>query len=86
MKRYTNSCKDDIGLPLAATLYRGLELLSFLKGGTDRFRACGSAAGSYGYLICGAISVAIVMNTVLNVATDTLDMLFGGTLFVLIHF
>ena len=85
MTRYINLCKS-IGLPLAATLYRGLELLSFLKGSTNRFRACGSATGSYGYLTCSAISVAIVMNTVLNVAADTLDMLLAGTLFVLVHF
>jgi hypothetical protein len=73
-----------------ATRFKGL--LSFLKGSTYCFRAAGSAAWTYGYLLCGTVGVAIVMNTILYVAANSFDMLlatilFGGAaLFILIHF
>jgi hypothetical protein len=71
-----------------ATRFKGL--LSFLKGSTYRFRAAGSAAWTYGYLLCGTVGVAIVVNTILYVTANSLDMIFASAFFsaffVLIHF
>ena len=57
-----------------------MRLLSFLKGSANGFGACGSAAGTYGDLISGAVGVTVVVNAILYVAAYTLDMLLGSTL------
>ena len=68
------------------------DLLSFLEGSADGFRAACGTAGTYCNLICCAISVAIVVYAILNVAANSLDMLLRAALlgrsafFVLIHF
>ena len=68
------------------------DLLSFLEGSADGLGAACSTAGTYCNLICGAISVAIVVYAVLYVTANALDMLLGAALlgrsafFVLIHF
>ena len=53
----------------------GTRLLSFLKGRANSVRAGGGAAGAHCDLGCGAIGLAIMIDAVLHVTTDTLDVI-----------
>ena len=60
------------------------ELFSFLKGCAYRISARAGVAGTDLDLLCCAIRLAVVINTVLNVAADSLDVVLrnGATFLV----
>ena len=47
--------------------------VSLLKGGADRIGAGGCIAGTDCDLFCGAVAVAVMVDTVAYIAGDTLD-------------
>ena len=60
-------------------------LLSFLEGGASRIRAGMSTAGTNSDLACHAVGLAIVVNAILYVATDSLDGILAATVLIRVH-
>ena len=49
-----------------------------LEGGASSFAAVGSTRRTNEYLLCGTVGIAIVIFAVLDIANDTLNVIFSG--------